>query len=118
MLRVSICFYFVLFDIALVRIIVRQHMNITTTFSTLKLLFFSFSNCLTIERSIVFKTMDRQYESFSRIFSSTTGLDKSLYLFGTLGLHRLLTKSLKFLKNFKIKKISKYQKFQRNSKCS
>jgi len=32
---------------------------------------------LTIERSIVFKTMDRQCESFSRIFSSATGLDKS-----------------------------------------
>jgi hypothetical protein len=31
---------------------------------------------LTIERSIVFKTMDRQCESFSRIFSSATGLDK------------------------------------------
>ena len=56
--------------------------------------------------------MDRQCESFSRIFSSTTGLDKSLYLFGKLGLHRLLTKSLKFLKNFKIKKISKLKKFQ------
>ena len=52
-------------------------MNITTNFSTLKLLFFSFSSCLTIERSIVFKTMDRQCESFSRIFSSATGLDES-----------------------------------------
>ena len=37
-------------------------------FSTLKLLFFSFSSCLTIERSIVFKTVDRQCESFSRMF--------------------------------------------------
>jgi hypothetical protein len=35
-------------------IIVPQYMNITTKFSTLKLLFFSFSSCLTIERSIVF----------------------------------------------------------------
>ena len=52
-------------------------MNITTKFSTLKLLFFFFSSCLTIERSIGFKTMDRQCESFSRTFSSATGLDKS-----------------------------------------
>ena len=52
-------------------------MNITTKCSTLKLLFFSFSSCLTIERSIVFKTMDRQYESVSRIFNSSTVLDKS-----------------------------------------
>jgi hypothetical protein len=42
-------------------------MNITTKFSTLKLLSFSFSSCLTIERSIVFKTMDRQCESFFEI---------------------------------------------------
>ena len=61
----------------LVCIILPQYMNITTKFSTLKLLFFSFSSCLTIERSIVFKTMDRQCESFSGIFSSATGLDKS-----------------------------------------
>jgi hypothetical protein len=57
--------------------IVPQYMNITTKFSTLKLLFFSFSSCLTIERSIDFKTMDQQCESFSQIFSSATGLDKS-----------------------------------------
>ena len=61
-----------------IEIIVPQYMNITTTFSTLKLLFFPFSSCLTIERSIVFKIMDRQCESFSRIFSSATGLDKSI----------------------------------------
>ena len=53
---------------AIDQIIVPQYMNITTKFSTLKLLFFSFSSCLTIERSIVFKTMDRQCESFSRMF--------------------------------------------------
>ena len=63
---------------------------------------------------MVFKTMDRQCESFSRIISS--GLDKSLYLFGTLGLHRLLTKTLKFLKNLKIKKISKNFKISKISK--
>jgi hypothetical protein len=40
--------------------------------TSLKLLFFSFSSCLTIERSIVFNTMDRQCESFSRTFSSAT----------------------------------------------
>ena len=56
--------------------IVPQYMNITTKLSTLKLLFLSFSSCLNIERSIVFKTMDRQCESFSRIISSATGLDK------------------------------------------
>jgi hypothetical protein len=61
-------------------IIVPQYINITTKFSTLKLLFFFFSSCLTIERSIVFKTMDRQCESFSRIFSSATGSDKSFML--------------------------------------
>ena len=94
--------------------IVPQYMNITTKCSTLKLLFFSFSSCLTIEQSMVFKTMDRQCESFSRIISS--GLDKSLYLFGTLGLHRLLTKTLKFLKNLKIKKISKNFKISKISK--
>ena len=70
-------------------------MNITTKFSTLKLLFFSFSSCLTIERSIVFKTMDRKCESFSRIFVPRPDWIKVLYLFGTLGLHRLLTKTLK-----------------------
>ena len=88
-------------------------MNITTKCSTLKLLFFSFSSCLTIERSIVFKTMDRQCESFSRIFSSRPDWIKVLYLFGTLGLHRLLTKTLKSLSNFKkfsFHKISKFQK--------
>ena len=62
--------------IKITTIIVPQYMNITTQFSTLELLFFSFSSCLNIERSIVFKTMDRQCESFSRIFSSATGLDK------------------------------------------
>ena len=32
----------------IIQIIVPQYMNITTKFSTLKLLFFSFSSCLTI----------------------------------------------------------------------
>jgi hypothetical protein len=36
---------------------------------------------------------------------------KALYLFGTLGLHRLLTKTLKFFN-----KISKFLEFQKNSK--
>ena len=83
------------------KIIVPQYMNITTKFSTLKLLFFSFFSCLTIERSIVFKTMDRQCELFSRIFSSATGLDKSFIFI------RLLTETLKFSKNFKNFKILK-----------
>jgi hypothetical protein len=33
---------------------------------------------------------------------------KVLCLFGTLGLHRLLTKTLKFSQNFKISEISKF----------
>ena len=41
---------------------------------------------------------------------------KVLYLFGTLGLHRLLTKTLKFPKNFKISKISKNFKISKISK--
>jgi hypothetical protein len=74
-----------------VSIIVPQYMNITTKFSTLKLLFFSFSSCLTIERSIVFKTMDRQCESFSRIFSSATGLDKGfLFIQNTWTIFRFI----------------------------
>ena len=46
---------------------------------------------------------------------------KVVYLFGTLGLHRLLTKTLKFLKYFKISKISKisvFIKFHKISKFS
>ena len=119
MLRVSICFYFVLFDIALVRIIIRQHMNITTTFSTLKLLFFSFSNCLTIERSIVFKTMDRQCESFSRSISSATGLDKSFIFIRNTRTSSSINENSEFLRkiqNFqKISKISVFIKFHKIS---
>jgi hypothetical protein len=53
---------------------------------------------------------------------------KVLYLFGTLGLHRLFKKTLQFSKNFKISKISKifkicirlqnFQKISKNSKFS
>jgi hypothetical protein len=50
---------------------------------------------------------------------------KVLYSFGTLGLHRLLTKTLKFLKRFKISKIKKknlkisvFIKFHKISKFS
>jgi hypothetical protein len=101
-------------------------MNITTKFSTLKLLFFSFSSCLTIEQSIVFKTMDRQCQSFSRIFSSATGLDKSFIFirntWTSLSINEnseIFKKFLKFLKNSKFsqdfKIFTKFQKFQ-NSK--
>jgi hypothetical protein len=74
---------------------------------------------LTIERSIVFKTMDRQCESFSRIFSSATGWIKVLYLFGTLGLHRLINENSEiFFKNFQkiqnFPKISKFSKIFKN----
>ena len=43
---------------------------------------------------------------------------KVLYLFGTLGLHRLFTKTLKFSKNLKISKISVFIKFHKISKFS
>jgi hypothetical protein len=85
--------------------IVPQYMNITTKFSTLKLLFFSFSSCLTIEQSTVFKTMDRQCESFSRSFRSTTGLDRSfIFIRSTRTSTSINENSEFFLKfqNFKI----------------
>ena len=101
-------------------IIVPQYTNITTKFSTLKLLFFSFYSCLTIERSIVFKTMDRLWTGnvnrFRGCLVPRPDWIKVLYLFGTLGLHRLLTKTLKFkknLKNFSFHKISKFQNFHK-----
>jgi hypothetical protein len=109
-------------------------MNITTKFSTLKLLFFSFSSCLTIERSIVFKTMDRQCESFSRTFSSATELDKSFIFIRKTRISSSINENSEFfkkfqnseffkLKNFKILKISKkfkiftrFQNFKKNLK--
>ena len=68
----------------------------------------------TIERSIVFKTMDRQCQSFSRIFSSATGLDKSFIFIRNTALSinensEIFNKFLKFPKN------SKYSRFQRFS---
>ena len=110
----------------LVCIIVPQYMNITTKFSTLKLLFFSFSSCLTIERSIVFKTMDRQCESFSRTFSSATGLDKSVIFIrnirtsSSINENSEIFKKFQNFKNFKIilnfHKISKFSKHFKNFK--
>ena len=101
-------------------------MNITTTFSTLKLLFFSFSSFFTIERSIAFKTMDRQCESFSRIFSSATGLDKSFIFIRNTWIStsinedsEIFKKISKFLKFQKIPKIlKKFQIFKRFKKFS
>ena len=86
-------------------------MNITTKFSTLKLLFFAFTSCLTIERSIVFKTMARQCESFSRISSSAAGLDESFIFIR----NTLTSSSINENSEFS-KKISKFQKFQNISK--
>ena len=99
-------------------------MNITTKFSTLKLLFFSFSSCLTIERSIVFRTMDRQCESFSQIFSSATGLDKRFIFQNTWTSSSISENSEIFKKYFffqsskfqNFHKILKFQKFQKISK--
>ena len=115
----------------LFKFIVPQYINITTKFSTLKLLFFSFSSCLTIERSIVFKTMDQQCESFSRIFSSATRLDKSFMFIRNTRTSSSINENSEILKNFKISKISKkfkflirfqnfqqISKFQKNSKFS
>ena len=79
-------------------------MNITTKFSTLKLLFFSFSSCLTIERSIVLKTMDRQCESFSQIFSSAIGLDNSFILIRNIRTSSSINENSEIFK--------KFQKFQ------
>ena len=102
-----------------VSIIVPQYMNITTKFSTLKLLFFSFSSCLTIERSIVFKTMDRQCESFSRIFSSATGLDKGfLFIKNTWTLSSINENSEIFQKFQNFKNFQKIQNFHKISKFS
>jgi hypothetical protein len=97
----------------LIMIIVPQYMNITTKFSTLKLLFFSFSSCLTIERSIVFKTMDRQCESFLQIFSSPTGLDKRFIFIRNTQTSLSINENSEILKkfqNFKIFMISKFSK--------
>ena len=93
--------------------IVPQYMNITTKFFTLKLLFFSFFSCLTIERSIVFRLWTGNMNRFRELLVPRLDWIKVFYLFGTLGLHRLLTKTLKFsikiqnFKNFKISKILK-----------
>ena len=76
-------------------------MDITTKFSTLKFLFFSFSSCLTIERSIVFKTMDRQCESFSRIFRSAPGLDKSYTFIRNTWTSLSAKENSEIFKNFK-----------------
>ena len=70
-------------------------MNITTKFSTLKLLFFSFSVVWLLNR-------------FRGFLVPRPNWIKDLYVFGTLGLHRLLTKTLNFfLQIFKISKIKK-----------
>jgi hypothetical protein len=100
-------------------IIVPQYINITTIFSTLKLLFFSFSSCFTIERSIVFKTMDRQCESFSRIFSSETGLDKSFMFTRKTRTSSSINENSEILKNFQnFKNVKKIQNFHKISKFS
>jgi hypothetical protein len=113
---------------SIVIFIVPQYINITTKFSTLKLLFFSFSSCLTIERFIVFKTMDWQCESFSRIFSSATGLDKSfMFIRNTrtsssindyCEIFKKLKKKPKFSQDFKIFKKLKNFSFHKISKFS
>ena len=108
----ALLLYWTLFLLYIFNIIVPQYINITTKFSSLKLLFFSFSRCLTIERPIVFKTMDRQCESFSWIFSSTTRLDESfMFIWNTLTSSSINENSEIFtkLKNFKnFKKIQNY----------
>jgi hypothetical protein len=97
-------------------IIVPQYMNIITKFSTLKLLFFSFSSCLTIERSIVFKTMDPQCESFSRTFSYATGLDKSFIFIRNTRTSSSINENSEIKKKIKISKNFKYFSFHSISK--
>ena len=99
-LRQCIIYSYLMGVDAIDQIIVPQYMNITTKFSTLKLLFFSFSSCLTIERSIVFKTMDRQCESFSRIFSSATGLDESFIFIRNTWTSSSINENSENFKNF------------------
>jgi hypothetical protein len=62
-------------------------MNITTKFSTLKLLFFSFPVVWLLNR-------------FRGFLVPRPDWIKDLYVFGTLGLHRLLTKTLNFFYKF------------------
>ena len=104
----------------LFKFIVPQYINITTKFSTLKLLFFSFSSCLTIERSIVFKTMDQQCESFSRIFSSATRLDKSFMFIRNTRTSSSINENSEIFKIFKkfqnFKNFKNIQKFYKISK--
>jgi hypothetical protein len=111
----ALLLYWTLFLLYIFNIIVPQYINITTKCSSLKLLFFSFSRGLTIERPIVFKTMDRQCESFSRIFSSTTRLDESfMFIRNTLTSSSINENSEIFTK-FKIfKNFKKIQNFKKN----
>ena len=94
--------------------IVPQYMNITTNFFTLKLLFFSFSSCFDYWAvHSFFEDWTGNVNRFRGFLVPRPDWIKVLYLFGTIGLHRLLTKTLKFSKKLKIsKKFSKFLKFQ------
>ena len=87
-------------------IIVPQCMYITTQFSTFKLLFFSFSSCLTIDRSIVFRLWTGNANRFRGLLAARADWIKVLYLFGTLGFHRILTNTFSKLKKKKKKKLN------------
>jgi hypothetical protein len=71
------------------------------------------SNCTGGHQSIVSYYLIGNVTLFRGILVPCPDWIKVLYLFGTLRLHRLLTKTLKFFKNLKISKIKK-----KNSKCS
>ena len=63
--------------------------------------------------------MDRQCESFSRIFSSATGLDKSYIFIRNTWTSSSINENSEIFKKFQnFKNIKKFQKFQKNSKFS
>jgi hypothetical protein len=93
--------------------IVPQYMNITTKFSTLKLLFLSFSSCLTIERSIVFKTMDRNVNRF-RGFSVLRPDWISFILIRNTRTSSSINETSEILKKFQ--NFNNFKKLQKNSK--
>ena len=75
------------------------------------MLLFHIFNTETIDRSIVSYYLTGNVTLFRGILMPFPEWINVLYLFGTLGLHRLSAKTLEIKK--KIQKISKFQKFQK-----
>ena len=78
------------------------------------MLLFHIFNTETIDRSIVSYYLTGNVTLFRGILMPFPEWINVLYLFGTLGLHRLSAKTLEIKK--KIQKISKFQKFQNKFK--